>query len=412
MKLKLLQLLPLDKKDLKLLIKVFKISLFCCITIVLSVWIIQKVRLSKLSSLGISSVGKRQYKKFNLSIPNIELGSGSLSAIDIEAHKLAARHYENLDQPRKAINHLLRIISSEKHNRSVLLDLGTCYLKAGQYQKSLEILSGLANDLETDSITESAMIRYGLALFHNGEIKKSLEQLDLCIRKYPLSPEAACYLGQVEAEINPSSTKAESLFTKSVELEKNYSEGWYQLARFYMNRPGADRDDYITARASLLRQIEIEPLNPKAHSRLGMVYYYLNEPDMAKKSYQIALALNPDDYNTHYNLGEYYFTVLDDRVNALKEFKKTVELNPDHVQANFKIGLICLQNDDFNMAARSFENARKNDPQNIRVLLQLAVTYERKGMIKEAEAVYHDILKIDALNQIAKEKLKLLTGAS
>jgi len=77
-----------------------------------------------------------------------------------------------------------------------------------------------------------------------------------------------------------------------------------------------------------LRILDIEPLNAKTHARLGMVYYYLDEPEMAKKSYTTALALNPNDYNTHYNLGELFYSKYEDNGSALDEFKKTLEGNP------------------------------------------------------------------------------------
>jgi len=130
---------------------------------------------------------------------------------------------------------------------------------------------------------------------------------------------------------------------------------------------------------------------------------------MAKKSYQTALALNPGDYNTHYNLGELYFVKYEDNASALDEFKKTLAGKPDHGEANFRVGVICLGNNMTKEAAFYLEKAREASPKNIRVLLQLGVTYEKLELKDEALRIYRLILDSDPYNQVAAQKIKLLS---
>jgi Flp pilus assembly protein TadD len=56
------------------------------------------------------------------------------------------------------------------------------------------------------------------------------------------------------------------------------------------------------------------------------------------------------------------------------------------------------------------EKAREASPKNVRVLLQLAVAYERIDMKDEALNIYRLILDFDALNQVARQKVKLLSS--
>ena len=126
-----------------------------------------------------------------------------------------------------------------------------------------------------------------------------------------------------------------------------------------------------------------------------MVYYYLSKPDLAKASYQTALAINPDDFNTRYNLGELYYSLINDTALSLEEYKKAVTQYPGHVEANFKIGLICMRNGMLKEAIRYFEQAVKNDQNNTRILLQLAVAYEKLELLDKAKETYHRILSID-----------------
>ena len=175
-----------------------------------------------------------------------------------------------------------------------------------------------------------------------------------------------------------------------------------------MGKPQPNAADYNNARKCLIKQMEIEPLNPKAHSRIGMVYYYLQKPHLSEKSYKMALTLNDKDYNTHYNLGELYYSLFSDPKKALEEFKNTISIKSNHAEANFKIGLIALENDQYKESIRFFKEANKYSPHNIRILLQMGVAYEKIGMENEAATVYQSILNLDKLNDVALQKLKLL----
>jgi tetratricopeptide (TPR) repeat protein len=139
-----------------------------------------------------------------------------------------------------------------------------------------------------------------------------------------------------------------------------------------------------------------------------MVYYYEFNAEQALKSYQTALALNPYDYNTRYNLGELYRTHLEDKENALREFVAAIELNPKHSEANYRAGLICAGNGMMKEAIRYFEASLQNNRQNPRRLLQLAAAYERIGDKATALSIYHEITDIDPLHSVAIQKIRFL----
>ena len=401
----LLESLKLSPEDKKLLKKVFFISLSVCVIIIAAAWILQRASIEKIpltdsQESSESDVMVLYSKKSNDLLP-----------IDIEAHKyFTEQHNENMDF-NKTINHLLRILSVERNNRKVKLDLATTYLKACIYDKAEETFRELYDDGISDSLSDPVMSRYGLTLFFRNKVDESVAQLEKTLIQFQdSSKEALCYLGQVKAAQNLASEKAEVYLKKSLELDPSYAEARYQLARYYMGKPQANETDYNMARKCLIELIEIEPLNPKAHSRLGMVYYYLQQPHLAEKSYKMALTLNDKDYNTRYNLGELYYSLFRDPKKALEEFKKTVAIKSNHAEANFKIGLIALENDQYKEAIRFFKEANKYAPHNIRILLQMGVAYEKIGMKHEAVIVYQSILDLDKLNDVALQKLKLLSN--
>jgi tetratricopeptide (TPR) repeat protein len=395
---KFLEKFGIGEKEQKLIIRVFKYSLLCALLVAGAAWVIQYALI------------QQKAKKPATETPDptvfYEKESKDLLPIDIDAHGFAAAYYLKNDQPEKAIEHILRIIPLQKGNRTLKLDLATAYLTSGQYDKALVCLRKLADESADDTLKESVEARLGLTLFYLGKTKESVELLDKCIEKTPRSSEALCFRGEVEASVAGPPEKVEDYFLKSIGADSTYVEAWYQLARYCMNQ-----GQYSRARIYLLRILDIEPLHVKTQSRLGMAYYYLDEPEPAKKAYLTAIALNPKDFNTHYNLGELYYSKLNDEKSALDEFKKTIEGNPFHMEANFRIGLICLNNNMAKEAIVYFEKARSQDPKNIRVILQLGVAYEKIAMKAEALAVYNTILEIDPLNRVALQKTKLLSSS-
>ncbi len=399
---KLLNFLKLSPQEKKLIQRVFVISLIACTIMVIAAWFIQRASLKK----GPADIIQQKSPRADISaLYNSK--NKDLLPIDIEAHKIAAEEYKDAI-PGKTIKHLLRVLAIEKKNRKIKLDLATAYLKSGLYNDAEKTFTALIEEKISDSLTDNIGARLGLTLFFTGRIEESIALLEKTLDNFPSSAEAYCYLGQIEAVQNITSKKAEGYLKKALEIHPNYTEAWYQLARYYMNRPNANDTDYYNARICLQKQTHIEPLNPKVHSRLGMVYFYLQKPYLAEKSYQTALALNENDYNTHYNLGELYYSLYNEPQKALEEFKKAILIKIDHMEANFKIGLISLENDMHKEAIQSFKKALEKAPGNIRVLLQLGVAYEKLSMKQEAVSVYQSILDLDALNDIALQKIKLL----
>jgi tetratricopeptide (TPR) repeat protein len=403
---RLLTLLGLSSEQQKILARVFKISFAGCIVAVAGSWGLQTalIKIKNKQAAEKTSPSAERYAFF-------EKKSKDLLPIDIEAHEFMAEYYLKNDQPQKSIDHILRVLPLPSSNRKLKLQLATAYLQSGQYKSAYDEFLKLSNADTNDEFSPAIAARMGLTLFYLGNIQGSVDNLDKCIAAFPRCAEAACYLGEVQAATEEPSAdaskvpEAEANFQKSLQIDPGYVEAWYQLARLCMNRK-----DYMRGRTYLLKILDIEPLNAKTHARLGMVYYYLDEPEMAKKSYTTALALNPNDYNTHYNLGELYYSKYEDNAGALDEFKKTLEGDPSHAEANFRVGVICLGNNMVKEAVRYLESAHASDPKNVRVLLQLGVAYEKLDMKDEALRTYRLILDFDALNQVARQKEKLLSS--
>lgn len=321
-----------------------------------------------------------------------------INSFDLEAHDLAANRFISSGQPHKALPHLQRINGVRRNDRAVTERIIQVYLEIEDFEKALAAIDYLF--LHTnDTMSENLQMRRAIALYHLKRQDESAAIIKRVLKNNPQNAEALCFMGQIET---PSQT-AEKLFLDAIKAAPNYSEAKYQLARFY-----EDKENLKKARSLLLEVIEREPLNVRAHARLGIVFFYDNEPERALRSYETALALNPNDYNTRYNLGELYRTVLNDNAKALEQYVLALKEKPLHTEANFRAGMICIENDMIKEAIRYFEASVETDRKNIRKLIQLAAGYERLDNRKEALSIYQEITDIDPLHIIAINKIKLL----
>lgn len=381
--------LKFSEAELRLIKRVIRISIVVSFAVALVAWALLRLNLY----LKTSKTRAEQMLE----------GSREIQPIDIEAHRVVAARYREIDAPQRALPHLRRIHALYKNDDSTTLTLAHTLLEAGRYSEALDLYNLLLDRLHADSITPAHCARRGIALFYLNRIEESREALLSCTDRFADNAEAYCFLGQIEASLDIRSQKATEYFNRAIALDSTYIEPVYQLGRFYMAQKL-----YTKAREMFQTAIDAAPFHNKSYAGLGMAYYYLEYPELAKKAYNTALMLNPDDYNTRYNLGELYYVVLGDTISALREFKRSLELNGNLFEAAFRIGMICMKNGMTKEAITYYEKALEKNPGDVRILMQCAVAHEKLGRIDKAMETYRSILANDELNMVARQKLNLL----
>jgi tetratricopeptide (TPR) repeat protein len=90
-----------------------------------------------------------------------------------------------------------------------------------------------------------------------------------------------------------------------------------------------------------------------------------------------------------------FYYQLDQNDNAMQAFRKTVEFQPDHAQAHYRLGYLHYVSKDFASARESYGNATRHDAGNAKAFFNLAKTEEQIGNIPAAMAAYRKALAID-----------------
>lgn len=178
---------------------------------------------------------------------------------------------------------------------------------------------------------------------------------------------------------------------------KKYS-GWYGsfIARLFRNKKGFEFEGAVHE----LVEPSIEKKKGKMSATSVMLHHYGNsDPETAAKKRKTYLELCKEKIkqapsgSSYFELGVLY-KENDDFENAVKSFKKAIELNPKQSMALYELGVIYGQQKNYDYAIKYYTESLKIR-ENSEAFQSLGVCYLKKGMLKEA---YRNLVKAMLLN--------------
>jgi rhomboid protease GluP len=157
-----------------------------------------------------------------------------------------------------------------------------------------------------------------------------------------------------------------------------YVPAHLELARAY-----AAKHDFAKEEVELTRLSALAPRNENILYALGFTELELKRPQQAREAFTQLLKLNPNNAEGHFGLGA-VFSFEGKHAEALGEYQRTAQLDPDYQDVFYNIGLAQSKLNRFDDAIASFLKQREqgDDPYNETAL---ARAYEGKGMRREAE---------------------------
>jgi len=122
------------------------------------------------------------------------------------------------------------------------------------------------------------------------------------------------------------------------------------------------KDDYLLWADALSKS----PEKPRVYNNLGMACERRGLYEEAMRYYKRAIELKPDYANAHVNLGNMYM-IKDGRLKeAEEEYRTALKIQPDYAVAYFNLGLLYMATGDKEMARYFFTKAIESDPEYIR----------------------------------------------
>jgi tetratricopeptide (TPR) repeat protein len=239
-------------------------------------------------------------------------------------------------------------------------DMGLEGYEMGNYQDAIDNYTKAIESNPDDAFLYN---NRGLAYFRVKEYKKSISDYTKAIELKPDYAVAYCNRGLAYFKIR-SFDEAISDYTKAIELDPKYADAYYNrgLAHnrsvHYYSKPFTD--DAIArfnkAVKDFHKALEFDPDYILAHAGLGNAYYRYGEWDKATKYYNKALAsedlilkkvgkegLEGIYHSRARNYNQFQRTFHD----AVSDYRKALELNPENLDALNHIAMISVINRNY-----------------------------------------------------------------
>ena len=175
---------------------------------------------------------------------------------------------------------------------------------------------------------------------------------------------------------------------------------WYNLGIQYEKVK-----DFKNAKKAYEKAIEISPQDDFFYN-YGETLVELCEWDEAISAFQIVLRNNQNDANSNFNLGLCYFRK--EEINLATDYlQKAVELNPQDVFAHFYLGNIYQMNGLTNFAIKSYEKVLEILPDYSWAYFNLASIAYKNGNIDESreyleKTIFYNPTDIEAYKLLVK----------
>jgi len=335
-------------------------------------------------------------------------GSSLPSKEELAALRQLAELYVASGDPAKAVTPMRRVMMMPTREVKLLRMATDVFLGTGNYSEA-GVTSDQVLALEPDNMdvkVQAVEARYRL-----GKVDKAMADAQAALKAHAGNLAMLVELGTMEVEMGSSSRDYGKSLAAALKLKPDYAPAVY-----LSGRKAQLEGDYHDAEIAFRKAVKLDPRNAKAHGQLGMALYHQGKENDAEKEYRAELDMNPEDYNTWFNLGEIQLARADRevrpaeipalRAEAMESYLKALELNPDHAEAHYRVGVLLNGNGEYKEAIRHLEAALKLDDRHVPTLVQLSLAYENLKQPERARAYLTKAYELDPLNKVVLFKLR------
>jgi TolB-like protein/Tfp pilus assembly protein PilF len=194
--------------------------------------------------------------------------------------------------------------------------------------------------------------------------------------------------------------KAADYFNQAIAADPRYALAYVGLADAYVLMPlygaGAPRDCYPKAKAAAKKALELDDASAEAHTSLAQVYcYYDLDYPQAIREFQRAIELNPNYATAHQWYGSSGLAALGQFDDAVAEVKSAIALDPLSLVINTDLGNTYYRARRYDQAVDQMRKTLEMDPAFYYAHWNLGSALAAKGALKPAIEEYE---KARALN--------------
>ena len=318
-------------------------------------------------------------------------------------HFNLAQIYRGLGEPKKSLEHAKIVIEKtplddldHRHVRLMAMDqVGCAYIGMEDFEnaekiffETLEIRDDYMDPLFNLGFMYMRQKRYNEAekvfnryLKAKAEYSPEREWMGLILNN--LNSEFAVYyaLGFIHYLRNEKD-EAFALFKKSNELTEDFEYLHHLLTRCYRERGNIEKILEHSAKA-----VEFGHEDAEIRILEGEAYLNQDNPDEARRCFERALELEPDNHNAM--IGIIGADSLDKpSEEILKTINEFLEKSPNSAQGLSSKGDVLFDMGDYSNARKTYQDVTKNSPDDVRVLNNLGNCFLKEKNFASAEVYY------------------------
>ncbi len=249
--------------------------------------------------------------------------------------------------------------------RQARFDLAGIYRQKGKLDRAREQIDKLLEDRPDDR--KALLIRGDVALLQK-DIETARDSFTRLFKLIPESPLAQFKMGLIFF-IEKKVEQAASLFEKALSTNPGFEPALNQLVQVMVRK-----NDLSGAIKRVEDQLVKIPENAKYHQLLGSLQAVDKKFDLARKSFEKSLQINPDNFQVMLNLVRIEITEgsLDTAITRTKALR---EKSPDNLGIAIFLAALYEQTERYKMAKVIYEEILKTNPENKPTANNLAFYY-------------------------------------
>jgi len=330
-----------------------------------------------------SAVAYRHKKDFNNAVKNIKQ-SIKLKPEDINSKILLGNIYYELGRYSDAVEQYRKILEISPDTPSVLFNIGSALLKTGEDFAGMEYLKKAGSADGIGEIAHRAYSKLGVLFTKRLNFELAEKYLKKAISLRPEAPLNRYNLGIAYLKQNKKNKalqefiKADQLGGNDPELLENTGEAFFSMKEY--NRSLDSYKKILTRGEKNIRIL----------SRMADIYYQKGELDTAYKYYKKITVIEPASENArmvYLNMGN----ILDDTQKysgAIEAYKKALAINPKDDATLYNMGITYSHAGKPELALKEWKKASQINPANPAPVIARADFYYEKGYYDPAIREY------------------------
>jgi len=207
-------------------------------------------------------------------------------------------------------------------------NLGALYVKSGRYEDAAQVLQ---QGLKLDPGMSSALALSGIAEYNLGRYAAARAHLEAALRANPQDADAESYLAGTLMKSGDLEAAAKCLEEVTRRNPKN-QEALYNLGKVYMQ----------LSQKTLAKLNQIDPNSYFVHEVSGEIMESMQNYDGALVEYKKAVEMEPEHPGAHLKLANAYWSLRMWKP-AGEQFRAELENNPRSCEAHAKLGDILIE---------------------------------------------------------------------